>query len=498
MPLNQMSGLPMDLAVYGSGTGPQPFATARGLRPLPRRACASSRAGPTAPSRMMRAGMSRGITLPRPAMAKVVPQLREIVTAEARGQHLLGARSRRCRRTSPPTDRQRITRRICGRARAAKCCRRTRGSRISSSATIYPRRAPRWAGPICPMARPGIAGASAARPPWTCRRRRSTSSASREVARIRGEMLAVKEQVGFKGDLDAFFKYLEEDPQFYFDSEDELLDAYRDVKRRIDALLPKLFADFPKADYEIRAGRAVPRRVGGGRLLPGAFGRRQTAGHLLHQHPQPEGAAAFRARDAVAARSRARASLPDLDPAGAHRAAALPPLQRLRVVLGRLGAVRGIDRQGARASSPIRTSGTAGSRTKCCAPCAWWSTPGCMRRAGRASRRSSTCSTTRRWPRATSPPKSSATSSGPARRWATSWASCTSARCAPRRRPQLGATFDVREFHSQVLRDGARADGRVDREDRSLDRVEAQTARRQIEWCQVGSGIRAAARASCD
>ena len=26
-----------------------------------------------------------------------------------------------------------------------------------------------------------------------------------EVARIRGEMLAVKQQVGFKGDLDAFF-----------------------------------------------------------------------------------------------------------------------------------------------------------------------------------------------------------------------------------------------------------------------------------------------------
>src|SRR6187551_238692 len=29
MPLNQMSGLPMDLAVYGSGTGPQPFVTAK-------------------------------------------------------------------------------------------------------------------------------------------------------------------------------------------------------------------------------------------------------------------------------------------------------------------------------------------------------------------------------------------------------------------------------------------------------------------------------------
>jgi uncharacterized protein (DUF885 family) len=65
-------------------------------------------------------------------------------------------------------------------------------------------------------------------------------------------MLAVKEQVGFKGDLEAFFRHLEDDPRFYFNDEAELLDAYRDVKRRVDALLPRLFADFPKADYEIR------------------------------------------------------------------------------------------------------------------------------------------------------------------------------------------------------------------------------------------------------
>jgi uncharacterized protein (DUF885 family) len=73
-----------------------------------------------------------------------------------------------------------------------------------------------------------------------------------EVARIRGEMLAVKQKVGFEGDLDAFFKHLEEDPKFYFTNEHDLLEAYRDVKQRIDAMLPKLFSDFPKADYEIR------------------------------------------------------------------------------------------------------------------------------------------------------------------------------------------------------------------------------------------------------
>jgi uncharacterized protein (DUF885 family) len=74
-----------------------------------------------------------------------------------------------------------------------------------------------------------------------------------EVARIESEMEGVRRQVGFDGDLKAFFRYLKADPRFYFQNEADLLAGYRDLKVRINALLPKLFADFPKADYEIRA-----------------------------------------------------------------------------------------------------------------------------------------------------------------------------------------------------------------------------------------------------
>ncbi len=74
-----------------------------------------------------------------------------------------------------------------------------------------------------------------------------------EVARIRAEMMQVMQQVGFKGDLPAFFKHLQEDPRYYYDSEAEVLDAYRALKQNIDARLPRLFSHFPKADYEVRA-----------------------------------------------------------------------------------------------------------------------------------------------------------------------------------------------------------------------------------------------------
>ncbi|HEX2492232.1 MAG TPA: DUF885 domain-containing protein [Steroidobacter sp.] len=73
-----------------------------------------------------------------------------------------------------------------------------------------------------------------------------------EVARIRAEMERVKSQVGFKGDLAAFFKSIQEDQRFYYTDEAALLQGYRDLKSKIDERLPKLFSDFPKADYEVR------------------------------------------------------------------------------------------------------------------------------------------------------------------------------------------------------------------------------------------------------
>lgn len=63
----------------------------------------------------------------------------------------------------------------------------------------------------------------------------------REVARIHGAMTALKEQVGFKGDLAAFMKFTREDPQFYFPTTPEGKAAY--VKRAtgiIDAMRSRL------------------------------------------------------------------------------------------------------------------------------------------------------------------------------------------------------------------------------------------------------------------
>lgn len=77
-----------------------------------------------------------------------------------------------------------------------------------------------------------------------------------EVARLRSDMEAVKDKVGFDGDLKAFFKYIREDDRFYFSDDDAGADQYiAAAKAHIDAikkLLPDYFGILPKADLEVR------------------------------------------------------------------------------------------------------------------------------------------------------------------------------------------------------------------------------------------------------
>ncbi|PYJ63985.1 MAG: DUF885 domain-containing protein [Verrucomicrobia bacterium] len=73
----------------------------------------------------------------------------------------------------------------------------------------------------------------------------------REVKRIRDEMQAVMDQVVFKGTRQEFFKFLRADSQFYYQSPEELLTAYRALTRRIDPNLVKIFRTLPRIPYGV-------------------------------------------------------------------------------------------------------------------------------------------------------------------------------------------------------------------------------------------------------
>jgi prolyl oligopeptidase len=73
-----------------------------------------------------------------------------------------------------------------------------------------------------------------------------------EVKRIRGEMMAIIEEVGFDGGFREFLEHLRTDPQFYFDNPDDLYQEYLATSKRIDPELVKLFGKLPRMPYGVK------------------------------------------------------------------------------------------------------------------------------------------------------------------------------------------------------------------------------------------------------
>jgi uncharacterized protein (DUF885 family) len=74
-----------------------------------------------------------------------------------------------------------------------------------------------------------------------------------EVKRIRQEMDAVIAQTGFKGSFGEFSKFLRTDPRFFYTDAESLLRGYRDIAKRADPELARLFGKLPRLPYGVKA-----------------------------------------------------------------------------------------------------------------------------------------------------------------------------------------------------------------------------------------------------
>ena len=99
-----------------------------------------------------------------------------------------------------------------------------------------------------------------------------------EVERIHNEMKAIMEQVAFKGTLQDFFKFMKEDPQFYYANDKEGKAKYLEgAVALIDTMKVKLDALFmtkPKADIVVKAVEPF---------------REKSAGKAFYQRGTPDG-----------------------------------------------------------------------------------------------------------------------------------------------------------------------------------------------------------------
>ena len=274
LPLNQFNGgLATDLAVYGAGTGSQPFATIADYDRWLARAAQFPRWVDQAIA-AMREGVAAGVVHPRVVMAKVVPQLDALIADEPADSIFHGPVA-----LMPPdwpeTERARlesaIARLIVDDLNPAY--RRLRDF-IRDEYLPGCRETVGWS------ALPGGAAWYASEV-----RRQTTTSLTpeeiheiglSEVARIRDEMEGVMRDVGFRGTLAEFFRHVQEEPAFYFQQPADLLATFRRVKKQIDAELPRLFSVMPKADYEVREVEAfrAASAAGGSYQGPSADGTR--------------------------------------------------------------------------------------------------------------------------------------------------------------------------------------------------------------------------------
>jgi uncharacterized protein (DUF885 family) len=249
LPLNQFYGLPQVMAMFGSGQGAQPFDTTEDYRNFLARVERFSTWTDQAIENL-RAGIDRGIVQPRVIVEKIVPQFDAVLAAPLEESVFWGP----IENMSPEIDgldREAITEEW----RAAM-----RGTLLPAYARLRDflrdEYLPAGRETVGWSALPGGAEWYA----FEVRAQTTTDMTPEEihrlglseVARIRSEMDRIRVEVGFEGDLAAFFEHLKTDPRYFFGSPEEVLVAYRELKIRIDAALPALFEDFPRADYELR------------------------------------------------------------------------------------------------------------------------------------------------------------------------------------------------------------------------------------------------------
>mgnify|MGYP000353571814 FL=1 len=92
----------------------------------------------------------------------------------------------------------------------------------------------------------------------------------REVKRVKNDMLAIKDEVGFDGTLNELFDFVRTDPQFKPESREALTQSYYRIGKEVDKKIGEYFSLLPKSELEIKPyDPAIEQFSAGGSYQPG-------------------------------------------------------------------------------------------------------------------------------------------------------------------------------------------------------------------------------------
>jgi len=215
----------------------------------------------------MRAGLEAGRVLPKVVMLGFGPELAEVLVTETAAHPFVRALDRMPAST-PEADlealREEATRAVDEAARPAL---------VRFREFLLGKYVPAGRGTLAAAALPDGEAYYA----WLVRKYTTLDQTPREVhdrglaevARIRADMEAVIERVGFEGTFDEFLEFLRTDPRFYARTGDELLMIAARICKDVDARLPRYFGRLPRQPYGVEpVPPGIAPRYTAGRYVP--------------------------------------------------------------------------------------------------------------------------------------------------------------------------------------------------------------------------------------
>lgn len=249
LPVNQMSSVHLIMAQLGSGRLAQPFETVQDYDNWVSRAADFGRYvdGIIAD---MREGMARGIVLPKALAKPVLPQLESLGTDDLEKNVYLSP----IRKFPPGFSEADQTRLTAAYTALVK----------DTVVPAYQRLLTFMRDTYLPACRDTVAlGDLPGGKEWYAFQARISTTTSltpdeihaiglSEVARIRGMFERAKADVGFEGTLKEFFIHLNTAPELKFSNREEIQAAYEGLRAQAEAAVPALFGRKPKTPFEIR------------------------------------------------------------------------------------------------------------------------------------------------------------------------------------------------------------------------------------------------------
>ncbi len=268
IPFQQFWGLPLQMGQLGSGDGSQPFHSVKDYDDWLKRISGFTVWVDTAIVNF-RKGISSGMVLPKSLVVKMIPQMNDLVVTDPTKSLFYGPITKFPKDFSD-ADKTRLTEAY-------------KKAILTELVPAYKKLGNFLKTEYLPKARTtsGI-GALPNGKDWYAYQVRFWTTTNKtpeeifdlgekEVARIRGEMETVKNQVGFKGDLNAFFDYLKKDPKFYpYKTPEDVLKAFQNIHDKIKPNVARIFNKTPKTAFEIRRTEAFREASASAEYNPGS------------------------------------------------------------------------------------------------------------------------------------------------------------------------------------------------------------------------------------